>query len=203
MKKIISLVLLLVLALSLIPMTAAAATPTLDTNRYVTYTQKDGTYFIADRTTGEVVFSCTGAANISENYLHDHAFGFTTNRDGHFIGCSCGLRGAVDPHDDPATAADGKCWCGYTYMDNADLTVFWFSGMTMTSRLNKEKTEYTAKVWNPNTTELKGTIKTFDARATVEWPEDLTIKEGTNTFEFKVTAEDTKTTKTYTLTVEK
>lgn len=204
MKKIISLLLVLVLALSMIPMAAAAATmPKLDSNRYITYTDKDGRYFIADSVTGEVVFSNTGAANISENYLHDHAFGFMTNRDGHFIGCSCGLRGAVDPHDDPLTAEDGKCWCGYTYMDNAEINVLWFSGMTISPTFHRSKTEHTAKVWNPNTTELKGTLRTFDARATVEWPEDLTIKEGTNVFKFKVTAEDGKTTKTYTLTVEK
>mgnify|MGYP003318717364 CR=1 FL=1 len=57
MKKIISLLLVLVLALSMIPMAAAAATmPKLDSNRYITYTDKDGRYFIADSTTGESDF---------------------------------------------------------------------------------------------------------------------------------------------------
>lgn len=204
-RRILAALLALVLAFAAIP--AASAATLFDViatnNRYVTYMQPDGSCYVCDRITGAVITSWSADVPTSKNHLHEHAFGFDINRDGHFIGCSCGIRGAVDPHLDPKDAEDGKCWCGYTYMTNADLTVMWFSGMTLSPRFTGSKTEYTARVWNPNLTELTGTIKSMDARATIEWPEDLTIKEGTNTFEIKVTAEDGKTTKTYTVTFEK
>lgn len=204
-RRILSLLLALVLVLAVLPVSAIATTlfdVIGSSGKFTTYTNKDGSVVIVDAD-GEVVTAWgDGVPDVSRKYKCEHAFGFMTNRDGHFIGCRCGLRGAVDPHEDPTTT-NGQCWCGYTYYDIADLTVLWLSGMTLSPRFTPNKTEYTAKVWNPNLTELKGTTKTMDARATVEWPEDLTIQEGTNTFAFKVTAEDGKTTKTYTVTFEK
>ena len=203
-RRIACLLLALVLVMAILPVSAMAHTTIGIANssgKFTTYTNPDGSVVIVDRD-GEVLTAWgDGVPGVSSIYNCNHAFGFDTNRDGHFIGCRCGLRGAVDPHQDPTTT-DGQCWCGYTYYDIADLTVLWLSGMTLSPRFNKNTTEYTAKVWRQGMTELTGTTKTMDARATVEWPEDLTIKEGTNTFEFKVIAEDGKTTKTYTVTFE-
>ena len=43
--------------------------------------------------------------------------------------------------------------------------------------------------------EIKIVTSTYDSQATVELPEDLTLKEGENKFEVKVTAENQKNTK--------
>ena len=61
-------------------------------------------------------------------------------------------------------------------------------------------TEYTAETvtWK-DVTSTKITANLFDARATVQLPEDLTIKEGANKFELLVTAEDKTTTQVYTI----
>ena len=135
---------------------------------------------------------------------HEHDFGMEITRDGHIYRCSCGATdGYVDPHQDPLET-DGKCWCGYTYMDNADITTFWMTDIRYSPRFNKNKTEYKGKVVPyKDVTETTVTLRTFDAKATVDVEETYEIKEGTNVFAFTVTAEDGKTTKTYTFTIEK
>ena len=51
--------------------------------------------------------------------------------------------------------------------------------------------------------EIQISTRTFDSEATVELPEDLTLKAGENKFEVKVTAENQKVTKIYTLIITK
>lgn len=205
-RRLLALVLALVMALSMIPISVGAKSleeVTSTSSNYTKYVFDDGTYIIVDNTTGLIVTSTNSNYPISELHLHDHAFGYTINRDGHFYACECGIRGYVDPHLDPKDAIDGKCYCGYAYYDKAELTVLWLSGMTLSPRFNKDTTEYVGKLNYSTVTETEVSAFTLDARATVEIPEDLTIKEGTNVFKFVVTAEDGKTTKTYTVTVEK
>ena len=59
------------------------------------------------------------------------------------------------------------------------------------------------KVTYKDIKEIKISTNTFDSEATVELPEDLTLKEGENKFEIKVTAENKKVTKVYTVIVTK
>ena len=66
----------------------------------------------------------------------------------------------------------------------------------MKKYLNKNKA-YTYK----DVKEVKISTRTADSQATVELPEDLTLKEGTNVIPVKVIAENQKNTKTYTLTI--
>lgn len=205
-RRLFALLLALVMALSMIPMSAGAKTlneVVSGNSNYTRYNFEDGTYIIVDNTTGLIIASTSGDYNISENHCHDHAFGYTVNRDGHFYACDCGIRGFVTPHLDAKDAIDGKCYCGYVYYDKAELTVLWLSGMVLSPRFNKDTTEYVGKLNYDTITETEVSAITLDARATVEIPEDLTIKEGKNVFEFVVTAEDGVTTKTYTVTVEK
>lgn len=133
---------------------------------------------------------------------HVHSFEWTVARDGHYFKCTCGTKHNYEEHIDPKDAVDGKCICGYEYMDNADMTVLWMKGIQLSPSFKKEVTEYTGKLLYEGLEETEASIFTFDAKASVEMPKDLTLKKGTNTFEFKVTAEDGVTTKTYTVTVE-
>lgn len=224
-RRVLSFLLALVLALSMLPVAAMAAEMKdyKDANHFV---QTDGTiisqYLFEDGSA--VVVDAEGKVTISTNagykegtkiekvtgavgtyrQKHAHEFGLEINRDGHFYSCACGARGVVEPHIDPKNAVDGRCTCGYKFMSNADLTVLWMSGMTLSPRFSKNKTEYVGKLHTyRDITETKISAFSFDARATVELPEDLTIQKGTNKFEIKVTAEDGVTTKTYTVTVEK
>ena len=51
--------------------------------------------------------------------------------------------------------------------------------------------------------EIKVSTRTFDSEATVELPEDLTLKEGENKFDVTVTSENQKVTKVYTVIINK
>lgn len=131
---------------------------------------------------------------------HQHEYEWTVNRDGHFYRCTCGAKHHFAEH---TMQADGRCACGYKFMDNADLTVLWMRGIKLSPRFNKGVTEYEGTLTMKNLEKTKISAFSFDAKASIELPKDLTLKKGTNTFEVKVTAEDGKTTKTYTVTVEK
>ena len=78
------------------------------------------------------------------------------------------------------------------------------SGCPPIKGFNKNKTEYTLNAYTyKDVKSVKISTRTFDSQATVELPEDLTLKTGTNTIPVKVTAENQKATKTYTLTIVK
>lgn len=221
MKKMFSLLLVLILLLSLIPLGASAATEIKDYNK-VTYVQQPGSgawiaYFEFDNGTvvvsGDTILDNGGITDFAAGDtvtvgkggeatwigLHQHEFEWTVNRDGHFYRCKCGSKHNFAEH---FHTGDGKCICGYEFMDNADLTVLWMSGIKLSPALKKGVTEYEGQLLQKDQKQLQISAFPFDAKATVELPKDLTLKQGTNVFEIKVTAEDGKTTQTYTVTVE-
>ena len=223
MKKIISALLVLILLLSAFPLAASAAKVKIEGYESVTHVQQAGTggfvstYNFADGSKvvtwdGKVTYSDVKGIAKDDTYTqgtggketwiaaHLHEFEWTVNRDGHFYSCKCGSKHNFAEH---TMGADGKCLCGYTFMDNADLTVLWMSGIKLSPSFKKDKTEYEGKLLVKDLEETKISAFPFDAKATVELPEDLTLKTGKNVFEVKVTAEDGKTSKTYTVTVEK
>lgn len=131
---------------------------------------------------------------------HKHSYKPGYNRIYHWSICACGKTTNEIRHVDPATDADKICTCGYKFNDNAQITTLWFADMNLSPRFSKDITEYTAETvtWK-DVTSTKITANLFDARATVQLPEDLTIKEGANKFELLVTAEDKTTTQVYTV----
>lgn len=135
---------------------------------------------------------------------HEHEFTTVYDRKNHWEECDCGEKQNKKPHVDPAKDDDKICGCGYVFSNNADLVTLWLEGMVLSPRFDKEITEYTANVHTyKDFTATKVKTETFDALAKVELPKDLTLQEGENTFQITVTAEDTVTTKTYTVTAYK
>ena len=189
MKKMISLLLALVLVLSLIPVMAFAA---------------------EESNAGAV-----GSAPVAEEkkaptpvYYHDpnnHDYdGYGCNTAYHWMQCACGCKINMEPHIDPKDAKDDYCICGYHFSDDADLVVLWVDGCPGIKKFDKNTTEYTLNAYTyKDVKEVRIVTKTNDSEATVELPEDLTLKAGENKFEVKVTAENQKVTKTYTVTVVK
>ncbi len=223
--KTLSLILALILLLTMFPMTAMAASAEMSGYKDAKHIQiADGSftsYYYFDSSEviihdGKVIRSnnslfpvdtvitkVTGIAG-TYYYYHYHDFQYRVTRTGHGFLCStCDAKYRFYPHIDPLTAADGKCTCGYTFFDNAQMVVLWMSGVTLSPRFTKDKYEYTGKLTR-DIDEIKTvSTKLFDALATLEQPDSFKLKKGTNVFEFKVTAEDGKTTKTYTVTIER
>ena len=133
---------------------------------------------------------------------HSHNYKHQYNRMNHWQVCACGHTTAKHPHQDPATLKEKICSCGYKFSDNCDLSVLWLQNMNLSERYDMKKTDYTAilNTW-ADVTETAIRYQTYDAKATVQLPEDLTVNaEGFTTFEIVVTAEDKSTTQTYTVT---
>lgn len=225
MKKMFSALLVLTLLLSILPLAASAAKK-VEIKDYKDavhiqqagsglaasdYTYADGTHVYVgtdgvvtgstnpNYKAGDVVGKVTG---VPGTYIsaHLHSYEWTVARDGHYYRCACGAKHNYAAH---TMQADGTCECGYVFMDNADLTVLWMRGIQLSPRFKKDVTEYEGKLLVKSLEETEISAFSFDAKAEIELPKDLTLKKGTNTFEVKVTAEDGKTTKTYTVTVEK
>lgn len=134
--------------------------------------------------------------------VHICVFSPFYNRTHHFLECTtgCNERKKLTPH----TLENGKCICGYEAMDNAQLTTLWLDGMRLTTPFDPEVTEYTAElVTYRDVPQTRITAVPFDALATVEICEDLSVNSGTNTYTITVTAEDGSTTQTYTVTAVK
>ena len=221
MKKTISLLLVLVMILATIPLGASAAEDwawRLITRDTTEYHYEDGTYVIYDNSKGWILDSThpgyktqvTDQYNpgdpdyIITNYnVHDHVFGWEISRDGHYLGCYCGLRkGNIIPHDAIEDAVDGRCVCGYKYVDDATLNVLWISGVKLDKAFDPDTTEYKATLLNADTEAVNISAFTTDAKAGLEVSGDMILKSGTNTITLKVTAE-TGTENTYTVTIEK
>ena len=222
MKKIISALLALILLLSLIPMGACAAEGwawRLITRDTTEYHYEDGTYVIYDNSKDWILesthpgyktqvtdqYNPGDAAPVITNYdpTHVHLFGWEISRDDHFIGCGCGLRkGDVIPHDDVKDAVDGRCVCGYKYMDITTLSTLWISGVKLDKKFSPETTEYKATLVNKDAKAVNISAFTTDANADLEVSGDMILKSGTNTITLKVTAE-TGAENTYTITIEK
>lgn len=131
---------------------------------------------------------------------HTHVYRKGYNRIQHWEACACGSILSISNHVDPATDEDSICTCGYKFSSNANLVTLNLSSIVLECRVNDEKTEYLGKVHNykpVTSSEVK--YRTFDALATVEAPSVVSISEGMNVVEVTVTAEDRKTTKTYTV----
>lgn len=140
--------------------------------------------------------------NIAEYHvLHIHEYKQVHNRRYHWMACECGKTYGKESHQDPAELKEKICSCGYKFSSNCELTTLWLKNMNLTQRFNRKTTDYTADVFtykNVNKTSIVATP--FDDLATVELPEDLSIRGNKTVFEITVTAEDKATTKTYTVT---
>lgn len=135
---------------------------------------------------------------------HTHSYQQLHDRTYHWMGCECGKYYDKARHVDPATDADKVCTCGYIFSSNCDLSTLWLENMVLTERFHRETTDYIGQIHTykeVNATRIAA--HTYDALATVELPTDLSLKDGSNVFEIKVTAEDTVSTKTYTVTAVK
>ena len=207
MKKILSVLLAFVLGLSLIPVTAFADTvqnaePTTVTAPQRKRENKDskrkGDKKDKDRKHGKH----RGKPAVVN---HDHAYnGYGSNPTYHWLQCECGCKINVEPHVDPLDTDDDYCFCGYHFSDNADLVTLWIDGCPPIKGFNKNKTEYELDAYTyKDVQEIKVSTRTFDSEATVELPEDLSLKEGENKFEIKVIAENQKVTKIYTVIINK
>lgn len=132
---------------------------------------------------------------------HTHKYVQMHNRTHHWMGCACGKSYDKFRHVDPAKDEDKVCSCGYIFSSNCDLSTLWLENMVLTEPFDREVTDYTADVHTYK--EVKATriaAHTYDAMAKVELPKNLSIQDGSTVFQVKVTAEDTVTTKTYTVT---
>jgi len=135
---------------------------------------------------------------VYEPHTHDYRIGY--NRFYHWDACACGSIRSQGKHVDPATDEDSICTCGYKFSNNAELVTLWLSDMVLSPRFVKTTTEYNAAVHTyKEVTSSSISYSTFDALATVEAPATVSIQEGMNVIEVTVTAEDRKTTQTYTV----
>lgn len=131
---------------------------------------------------------------------HTHKYTQRHDRIYHWDGCACGSIINKERHVDPATDADSICTCGYEFSHDANLVTLWLSNMVLEPRFNRDITEYNAAVYTyKKVTSTEVRVRTNDALATVVKPTDVSIKKGMNVFQVTVTAEDCKTTKTYTV----
>lgn len=130
---------------------------------------------------------------------HAHSYKKAHDRIYHWDTCACGYVGNKEHHVDPATDADKICVCNYKFSDNATLTTLWLENVVPTVPFRPEITDYTGEVITYQEVDAtRITVWAFDDLATITLPTDLSIKEGSNVFTIKVTAEDKTTTKTYT-----
>lgn len=130
---------------------------------------------------------------------HAHSYKKAYDRIYHWDTCACGYVGNKEHHVDPATDADKICVCNYKFSDNATLTTLWLENVVPTVPFRPEITDYTGEVITYQEVDAtRITVRAFDDLATITLPTDLSIKEGSNVFTIKVTAEDKTTTKTYT-----
>lgn len=222
MKKTFSLLLALVLLLSMIPMGVGAAETwawRLITRDTTEYHYEDGTYVIYDNSKGWILESTNPdfKAQVTDQYnpgqpdaiitnyeAHEHLFGWEIGRDGHYTACHyCGLRkGDVIPHNDVKDAVDGRCVCGYKYVDVATLSTLWISNVKLDKPFDPDTTEYKATLVNKEAKAVNISAFTTDAKADLEVSGDMILKDGTSTITLKVTAE-TGAEGTYTVAIEK
>ena len=223
MKKLLSLVLALVLILSAIPVGAAALqwsdfveiVPNPDKAEAAPYMgiKYDNTTVNISQKTYDQLLEQYKAYMVRQEELfraanHDpgkHEFnGYGSNTKYHWFQCACGCRIGEELHVDPKDAVNDYCICGYHFSDNADLVTLWVKGCPPIKGFDKDQTEYKLNAYTyKDFKEIKISTRTHDSEATVELPEDLTLKEGENKFDIKVTSENQKVTKVYTIIVTK
>lgn len=206
MKKLISLLLALILVCSLLPLSAMAADnddpapepPQVNEgeNGGTATPKKPAKKSKKDSDEDKIPYHDSAAD-------HKDLF-WNSNAKYHWKECGCGARLGVELHVDPLDTADDYCFCGYHFSDNADLVTLWVDGCPCIKNFNKAKTEYKLNAYTyKDVKEIKIATRTYDSEATVELPEDLTLKEGENKFDVKVVSENKKVTKVYTLIITK
>ena len=219
MKKFFALLLALTLLVSLIPMSAAADSwsdyasfKPINVDKVLATTHTGESYEISTEHYEELMEGYGAYLVAQEEFLkaanHDpnnHSYnGYGSNNKYHWFQCACGCKIGMTPHVDPKDAVNDYCVCGYHFSDNADLVVLWIDGCPGIKNFSKDTTEYKLNAYTyKDVKEIKIVTKTHDSEATVELPEDLTLKSGENKFEVKVTSENQKVTKVYTVTVVK
>ena len=220
MKKLFALLLALTLLVSLIPMNAAAighwssyTGAKVLANGNVELAKAGGGTEVVTPEEYDILLASYGAFLAEQEALfraanHDpnnHSYnGYGSNTKYHWLQCACGCKISMEPHVDPKDAKNDYCICGYKFSDNADLVVLWIDGCPGIKNFNKNTTEYKLNAYTyKDVKEIKIVTKTHDSEATVELPKDLTLKTGENKFEVKVTSENQKVTKVYTVTVVK
>ena len=223
MKKLLSLALVLILTLSLLPLSASALAwsdfveiiPNPDKTEaapFVGITYDNTTVNLSQGDYDTLMAQYLAHLERLEELLkaanHEpgkHKFnGYGSNTKYHWLQCACGCKISMEPHVDPKDAPNDYCICGYHFSDNADLVTLWVNGCPPIDNFNKNKTEYKLNAYTyKDVKKIKISTRSFDSEATVELPEDLTLKEGENKFDVKVTSENQKVTKTYTLIITK
>lgn len=219
MKKMMSLLLVLILVCSLLPLSAMAATT--EEKVYVKNDSDGKWYELVGDKLGALVIDKDLIASLDKSlkeYLagkakdrlpvhdaNDHEFGYASNAKYHWLQCACGCKINMEPHVDPLDTTDDYCTCGYHFSDNAQLVTLWLKDCKELKNFRKDVYEYETDAYTyKDVNELKRiATRTFDSEATVELPEDLTLKEGENKIEIKVTAENKKVTQIYTVIVNK
>lgn len=212
MKKMICFLMALVMVLSLVPVMAAAeAHHTAETTTVTAAKKKQenhGSEAKKENKKGDKNDKGHHQGKHKGKYhpaKHDHEYnGYGSNPTYHWLQCPCGCKINVEPHVDPLETDDDYCFCGYHFSDNADLVTLWIDGCPPIQGFNKNKTEYKLNAYTyKDVQEIGVSTRTFDSEATVELPEDLTLKAGENKFEIKVVAENQKDTKVYTVIINK
>lgn len=218
MKKLISLLLALILVCSLLPLSTMAAT----TVEQFWVKDENGTWHevvdgivvpslvdpdmiaLLDKGWDEYLESLEDDENFEHDIPWEHDLGWNFNTKYHWKECACGARFGEELHVDPLSTDDNYCICGYHFSDNADLVTLWINGCPGIKNFDKNTTEYKLNAYTyKDVKQIKISTRTHDSEATVELPDDLTLKDGENKFEIKVTSESQKVTKTYTVIITK
>lgn len=206
MKRIVSLLLAFLLVISLIPMMAFANS---DNDKPKDEpTSQDGTEKKPDHKDHKGDKKDKKHKKDKPVYYHpegEHEFAYASNATFHWLQCPCGCQVNKEYHVDPLDTSDDYCICGYHFSDNAQLVTLWLKDCKELKNFRKDVYEYETDAYTyKDVSELKRiATRTYDSEATVELPEDLTLKEGENKIEIKVTAENKKVTQTYTVIVNK
>ena len=192
MKKLITMLLVLAMALSLVSMNALAIKIPEGTELQ----QGKPDLSIPTTPTPDIVTPNGTPVLVKKDRVHDlndHEYGYASNTKYHWLQCACGCKLNIESHVDPKDATDDYCFCGYHFSDNADLVTLWVNGCPPIKNFNKNTTEYKLKAHTyKDVKEIKISTRTFDSEATVELPEDLTLKAGENKFDVKVISENQK-----------
>jgi len=227
MKKLLTLLLALVLVISMLPMAVSAAdandlhvtdylnvkvnpkndsglTPFMVTKGEETIKLTYADYEALEEAYKAYLVSLEEKLALANHDPGDHHYRWAANAKYHWLDCPCGCKISMEPHVDPKDAIGDYCTCGYRFGDNADLVTLWIAGCPGIENFDKDTTEYKLNAYTyKDVKEIKISTRTFDDCATVELPEDLTLKEGENKFEIKVIAENQKATKVYTVIINK
>lgn len=217
MKKLVSVFLALVLICTLVPLTAFAAFNPAEYkeikpqgDKWIGYKPGDKTGTDITKEFNEFLKELKKEKDQSDDVVithgpNDHEYGYASNAKYHWLQCACGCKISMEPHVDPLSTTDDYCTCGYHFSDNAELVTLWLKDCKELKNFKKNVYEYETDAYTyKDVSEIKRiATRTFDSEATVELPEDLTLKEGENKIEIKVTAENKKVSQIYTVIVNK